>query len=157
MLPSRGMVYEYDFSRFDWNDVALAYNYSIQQRGETGVKHDKDNFIILCAECIPEVETVRQMIFEKRRLTKNDRVNCHIYSNMSPKQFTVDYHSDIDDVYIWQVKGNTTWFVEDDFVEGVELNSGQMIYIPHHVKHRPKVSMPRISVSFSIQYGAFNE
>lgn len=154
MLPNVGQIFEYDFDLFDWNDVAYAYDYSIQQRGSEGVKHDKDNFIILCAECIPQVEEIRKIIFEKRRLSEKDKVNCHIYSNMSPCQHTVDVHSDIDDVYIWQVKGRTSWWVEDCYEE-FQLGLNQMIYIPANVNHKPTITIPRISVSFSIEYGAY--
>jgi len=154
MLPSVGQVYEYDFDLFDWNEVARAYDYSIKQRGADGVMHDKDNFIILCSECIPQVEKIRQLIFEKRRLSEKDKVNCHIYSNMSAHQFTVGRHSDVDDVYIWQVKGTTKWEVEGYFTD-CQLTVNQMIYIPAGVNHRPTVSSPRISVSFSIEYGAY--
>ena len=154
MLPSIGQVYEYDFDVFDWNDVAYAYDYSIQQRGSEGVKHNGDNFIILCAECIPVVEEIRSLIHEKRRLSEKDKVNSHIYSNMSSQQTTVGSHSDIDDVYIWQVKGRTHWWVDDQH-EDTNLGLNQMIYIPANVMHKPTIITPRISVSFSIEYGAY--
>lgn len=154
MLPNVGQIFEYEFDVFDWNDVAYAYNYSIEQRGSAGVKHDKDNFIILCAECIPQIDKIRKLIFDKRILSEEDKVNCHIYSNMSPSQKTVDMHSDIHDVYIWQVKGSTSWTVEG-YVEDLTLENNQMIYIPEGVNHKPTVTMPRISVSFSIEYGAY--
>lgn len=116
--------------------------------------HDEDNFIILCAECIPVVTEIADRIHSKRRLSEKDKINCHIYSNMSPSQKTVDMHSDVDDVYIWQVKGSTSWTVEGH-IEDLTLQNNQMIYIPAGVNHKPTVTMPRISVSFSIEHGAF--
>lgn len=154
MLPNIGQVFEYDFDLFDWNEVARAYDYSIKERGQDGVMHDGNNYIILCAECIPVVKEIADRIHSKRRLSKKDKVNCHIYSNMSPLQKTVDMHSDVDDVYIWQVKGTTSWTVEGH-IEDLTLENNQMIYIPAGVNHKPTVTMPRISVSFSIEYGAY--
>jgi mannose-6-phosphate isomerase-like protein (cupin superfamily) len=154
MIPGVGQVYEFDFDLFDWNEVARAYDYSIKERGQDGVMHDGDNYIILCAECIPAVKEIADRIHSKRRLSEKDKVNCHIYSNMSPLQKTVDMHSDVDDVYIWQVKGTTSWTVEGH-IEDLTLENNQMIYIPAGVNHKPTVTMPRISVSFSIQYGAY--
>ena len=149
MIPGVGQVYE-----FDWNEVARAYDYSIKERGQSGVMHNGDSYIILCAECIPVVKEIADIIHSKRRLSEKDKVNCHIYSNMSSSQKTVDMHNDVDDVYIWQVKGSTMWTVEGHF-EDLILDYNQMIYIPAGVNHKPTVNMPRISVSFSIQYGAY--
>jgi len=154
MLPNLGQVFEYEFELFDWNEVARAYDYSIKERGQYGVMHDEDNFIILCAECIPVVKKIADLIHSKRGMSEKDKVNCHIYSNMSPSQKTVDMHSDDDDVYIWQVKGSTLWTIEGQH-EDLNLTINQMIYIPAGVNHKPTVTMPRISVSFSIEHGAF--
>jgi mannose-6-phosphate isomerase-like protein (cupin superfamily) len=63
-------------------------------------------------------------------------------------------HKDVDDVYIWQVKGSTLWTTEGQH-EDLNLTINQMIYIPAGVNHKPTVTMPRISVSFSIEHGAF--
>jgi len=156
MLPNPGQVFEYDFDLFDWNAVADAFNYSVQQHGENGILVQPatiPSHVILFGECIPVVKEIQDLIHEKRRLTDDDRVNCHIFYTMSTSQFTIGEHSDIHDVYIWQVKGRTQWWIEGQ--EDIQLGINQMIYIPAGVKHKPTVTIPRISVSFSIEYGAF--
>jgi hypothetical protein len=142
---------------FDWNGVAEAFNYSVQQHGEQGILVQDGpipSHVILFGECIPVVAEIQKLIHEKRRLTDKDRVNCHIFYTMSPTQFTIGEHSDIHDVYIWQVKGRTRWWV-DGMHEEFQLGLNQMIYIPANTLHKPTVDIPRISVSFSIEHGAY--
>jgi len=157
MLPNLGQVFEYDFETFDWNAVAEAMNYSVKLRGQDGILVQQGpipNIVILHGECIPIVKKIAIDIHMKRQLTDKDRVNCHIFYNMSPSQFTIDKHSDMHDVYIWQVKGKTEWWIEN-VADEINLVNNQMIYIPAGVKHKPTVTIPRISVSFSIEHGAY--
>lgn len=157
MLPSVGQVYEYDFDVFDWNSVAEAMDYSVKTYGEKGILVQQGpipNIVILHGECIPVVKEIADEIHKARRMTEKDRVNCHIFYNMTPTQFSIDAHQDLDDVYIWQVKGRTNWWVEECF-DDCQLGLNQMIYIPRGTMHKPTITIPRISVSFSIEYGAY--
>lgn len=154
MLPSVGQIYEYDFELFDWNDVVKGIDKSLQRMGDEGFRMISEggrvpSFAIHDASCINQVNLVRHFIEKQRRIPDGFQLNCHLYASMSYESDVFGFHTDVDDVYIWQVRGTTNWQVEDA-LEDCTLLPNQMIYIPQGYKHRPILKGPRISVSFSV-------
>lgn len=153
-LPQPGQVASLDFATFDWNDVIKSIDLSIENMGDEGFRLIQENksvpsFAVHDASVIPQVSIMKNWILSQRRIPSGFSLNCHLYASMSGDAGAFGMHNDVDDVYIWQVRGTTNWIIpEYDFKES--LMPGDFIYIPNGVDHSPELTGPRISVSFSI-------
>lgn len=65
------------------------------------------------------------------------------------KEPTTGKHYDLEDVIYCQFIGSVSWTIYDkEISESVDLNSGDIIYIPRSVVHEVKSLSPRASLSF---------
>lgn len=172
ILPGPNQVFEYDFELFDWNVAMENFQASVQERVNIGFPDRRavrsigeitdeefnrlPSIVSHHAELIPQVKLISDIIESKRMLNPDrDRINSHLFASFIENSAVFDLHHDECDTYVWQIIGTTNWYVEGEEPYEHVLEPNQMIYIPKYVKHRPIITGPRVSVSFSVETGAY--
>jgi hypothetical protein len=84
-------------------------------------------------------------ILDQFKLYGMDRF--HTYVSFCKGSSTFGRHNDIDNVMITPIIGRIAYTV--DGLDRVELNPGDVLYIPKYVYHEPHVYGPRAILSFS--------
>jgi ribosomal protein L16 Arg81 hydroxylase len=174
-LPNEKEIGVMNFDLFDWNTAIENFQASVDHRKTWEFKHwdtravrvatakEEFNDVNLPslashnAELIPQVDFVKKLIEEKHLIQKSKhRVNCHLFMSFVEESEGLEWHCDTENTYIWQVIGTTKWQLqigpdESSDIEEFILEPNDMIYIPKHWHHKPTITGPRVSVSFSIE------
>ena len=136
-MPSQ-YIKAYNCTVPSWSDCLNNFNDSVINNDI--IKHRCFGFFVSHrAHTIPEVQTV---------LTDLKLRVAHLYINVTTHGGSFGRHQDGDDVYFWQVQGNTLWTVDD--TDEYLLEPGDLIIVPKHTYHNVTPLGPRVGISMSI-------
>ncbi len=149
-----------DVSNIIWDDVIDKINYDVQMQ-EFSVIHDKPqkhNVLAKTKERIllntPPPTIICEgsyapysfkPIVDQFKLYGMDQF--HTYVSFCKGSSTFGRHNDIDNVMICPIVGKIGYTVDE--LGRVELDPGDVLYIPRYVYHEPHVYGPRAILSFS--------
>lgn len=104
------------------------------------IKHKCFGFFVSHrAHLIPEVQNV---------LSDLQLKIAHLYMNITVHGGSFGRHQDGDDVFFWQVQGQTVWSFDDN--TEYLLEPGDLIIVPKHTYHNVTPLGPRVGISMSL-------
>lgn len=73
--------------------------------------------------------------------------NAHVYCHLFPSLYKSNKHTDVMDVYYWQVKGEVIWIINEK--DKYHLNEGDLIFVPKGIPHEVIPLTPRAGISMA--------
>lgn len=153
---------EVDVSGITWADILKKLAYDIQTGSFTQIAHhiesddvlNENDEIVLTKNAPPTIICEGHkspFVFNKiiTAMKKLGMKEYHTYISFCDNAPTFGRHNDDSDVIIVPVIGTVSYDVEGLGLGYVDLDPGDLLYIPKYCYHTPRVYGPRATLSFS--------
>ena len=120
-----------------WDSLLKNFNNSVINKNN--IKHNCLGFFV--SHNANEIEEVKEVLKDLKL------IEAHLYLNITTHGKTFGKHTDVDDVYFWQVKGQTEWIIKDN---KYLLDIGDLIIVPKFIEHNVIPLTPRAGISMSL-------